>query len=84
MLAAPTPDTSQVLVVKVDGSSTVIEATSVAEVFRSRTNEIVTSATLGAPLYLGTADHTLYALASNGRWTGAGIQPGLRSPTFVG
>jgi hypothetical protein len=84
VLTAPTASTSQVLVVKVDGSSTGEEATFDSGVFRSRTDEIVTSPVLGAPLYVRTPDGVFYALATNGRWTGAGIEPGLRSATFVG
>lgn len=84
VLTAPTRTTSQVLVVKIDGSSTAEESTSDAEVFRSRTRDVVTSPALSAPLYLRTPDGVFYALAATGRWTGAGIEPGLRSPTFVG
>jgi hypothetical protein len=84
VLTAPTGTTSQVLVVKVDGSSTAEESTFDSGVFRSRTDHIVTSPALGAPLYLRTPDGAFYALAANGRWTGAGIEPGLRSATFVG
>lgn len=84
VLAAPTPDTSQVVVVKVDGSSTVAESTTDAEVFRGRAGRLVTSPVLGAPLYIRTSGGQVFALASNGRWVGAGLEPGLRSPTFVG
>ena len=84
VLTAPTESTSQVLVVKIDGSSTAEESTSDSEVFRSRTRDVVTSPTLGAPLYLRTPDGVFYGLAATGRWTGAGIEPGLRSATFVG
>jgi hypothetical protein len=84
VLTAPTPSTSQVLVVKVDGSSTLEDSTTDAEVFRGEAARIITSSTLGAPLYLRSRDGAMYALASNARWTGAGVRPGLRSPTFVG
>jgi hypothetical protein len=84
VLTAPTRTTSQVLIVKIDGSSTPEESTSDAEVFRSRTREVVTAPVLSAPLYLRTPGGVFYALAATGRWTGAGIEPGLRSPTFVG
>jgi hypothetical protein len=84
ILAAPTPDTSQVVVVKVDGSSTIAESTTDAEVFRGKAGRLVTSPVLGAPLYIRTAGGQMFALASNGRWIGAGLEPGLRSPTFVG
>jgi hypothetical protein len=84
LLAAPTPDTSQVVVVKVDGSSTVSESTTDAETYRGRASRLVTSPVLGAPLYIRAATGAMFALAANGRWVGAGLEPGLRSPTFVG
>jgi hypothetical protein len=84
ILAAPTPDTSQVVVVKADGSSTVAESTTDAEAFRGKAGRLVTSPVLGAPLYIRTAGGQMFALASNGRWVGAGLEPGLQAPTFVG
>jgi len=84
VLTAPTQTTSQVLAVRIDGSSTAATAAADAEVFRSRTKGLVTAPALGAPVYLQTPDDVLYSLAANGRWTGAGIDRGLRSPTFVG
>lgn len=84
ILAAPTRDTSQVVVAKVDGSSTIAESTVGAEVFRGKASRLVTSPVLGAPLYIRTAGGQMFTLASNGRWVGAGLEPGLRSPTFVG
>jgi hypothetical protein len=84
VLTAPTPGTSQVYVVEVDGSSTLADATTDAEVFGEATDTLVSSPVLGAPLYIRTVDGRMFALALNGRWTGGGIRPGLRSPTFVG
>ena len=84
VLTRPSENTSQVLLAKVDGSSTAGEATSDAEVFRDRTSELVTSLVSGAPFLLRTAAGDLFALASNGRWTSSGIRAGLRSPTYVG
>ncbi len=84
ILAAPTPDTSQVVVVKADGSSTVAESTTDAEAFRGKAGRLVTSPVLGAPLYIRTAGGQMFALASNGRWVGAGLETGLQAPTFVG
>jgi hypothetical protein len=84
ILAAPTPDTSQVVVVKADGSSTVAESTIDAEAFRGKAGRLVTSPVLGAPLYIRTAGGQMFALAANGRWIGAGLEPGLQAPTFVG
>lgn len=84
VLTTPSENTSRVLLAKVDGSSTVGDATSDAEVFRDKTSELVTSLVPGAPFLLKTPGGDLFALASNGRWSSSGIQPGLRSPTFVG
>ena len=55
-----------------------------AEVFRGEAGRLVTSPVLGAPLFIRTSGGQMYALASNGRWVGAGLEPGLRSPVFVG
>jgi hypothetical protein len=84
ILAAPTRETSQVVIAKVDGSSSLAESTTDAEVFRGKAGRLVTSPVLGAPLYIRTAGGQMFALAANGRWVGAGLEPGLRSPTFVG
>jgi len=84
LLTAPTADTSQVVVVKIDGSSTASESTTDAETYRGRASRLVTAPVLGAPLYIRTSTGLMFALAANGRWVGAGLEPGLRSPTFVG
>lgn len=84
VLAATGDATSRVLLTKVDGSSTAADAASDAEAFRGSTDELVTSLLAGSPFLLRTRDGDLYALASNGRWTGSGIRGGLGSPTFVG
>jgi hypothetical protein len=84
VLTAPSGETAQVLVVKVDGSTTPAESTTDADVFEVAANTLVTTSALGAPLYLRTPNGQMFALASNGRWTSAGIEPGLRSPTFPG
>lgn len=84
VLTAPASGASQVLAVKVDGSSTAAESTFGAEVFPGVARDVVTSPVLGAPLYIRTTGGRMFALAVDGRWTGAGIAAGLRSPTFVG
>ena len=84
LLTAPSPGNSQVVVVKVDGSSTAAESTTDAEIFSGVARELVTSPALGAPLYIRSPGGQMFALAVNGRWTGAGIRAGIRSPTFVG
>ncbi len=84
VLTAPSESTSQLLMVKVDGSSTLADATGDAEVFRGPSSQLVTSSVTGAPVLLRTPDGDIYSLAANGRWTGSSIAKGLRSPTFVG
>jgi hypothetical protein len=76
--------TSQVGVVKMDGSSALGDPATDAELFRGRAQALVTSPVLGTPLYVTTRSGNLLALASIGRWTGSGVEPGLRAPTFVG
>jgi hypothetical protein len=76
--------TSQVVVVRVDGSSALGDSATDAELFRGRAETLVTSPMLGAPLYVGAATGSLFSLATTGRWTGSGISPGLRAPTFAG
>jgi len=84
LLTTSSLDTSQVVVVKVDGSSALGDSATDAELFRGQAEHLVTSPMLGAPLYVGAATGSLFALAPTGRWTGSGITPGLRVPTFVG
>jgi Lipoprotein LpqB beta-propeller domain/Sporulation and spore germination len=84
VLAGPTAATSQVLVVKVDGSSTPDQLSTDAELFHDQAVQLVTSPAVGAPLYIRTLAGQLFSLASTGRWTGTSIEPGLGSPTFVG
>jgi hypothetical protein len=84
LLTAPTPDATALVVVKVDGSSTAGEATTDAETYRGLASRLVTSPVLASSLYIRTENGQMLALAANGRWVGTGLEPGLRSPTFVG
>ena len=84
VLTGPTAGTSQVLVVRVDGSSTAENLSTDAELLRDRAARLVTSPSVGAPLYIATAAGQMFSLATTGRWTGTSIQPGLNAPTFVG
>ncbi len=84
LLVSSTIEAAQVVVVKVDGSSTLGDSATDAELFRGRATGLVTSPTLGSPLYVTTASGNLFALAATGRWTGSGIDRGLGAPTFVG
>ncbi len=84
VLTAPFETTSQVLTARVDGSSTLADATGDAEVFRGPSAALVTSPVTGAPVLLRTPGGDIYSLTDSGRWAGSGISAGLRSPTFVG
>ncbi|MEO5708426.1 MAG: LpqB family beta-propeller domain-containing protein [Nocardioidaceae bacterium] len=84
VLSGPTAGTSQVLVVKIDGSSTPEDLSTDAELFRDQAVRLVTAPSVGAPLYIRTARGQLFSLAATGRWTGTSIEQGLDSPTFVG
>lgn len=84
LLAERAEATAQVVVVKVDGSSDVAVSATDAETFRGAVDRLVTASAPGSPLYIQTRDGRLFALASNGRWVGTGLEPGLQSPTFVG
>ncbi len=84
LLTAPSPGTSKIVVVKVDGSSSAGESTTDAEVLQGAGTDLVTAPVLSAPLMVLTAAGQMFALATNGRWTGAGVRRGLQAPTFVG
>ncbi len=84
VLSSPSAGTSQVLVVKIDGSSTPEDLSTDAELFRDQAVRLLTSPAVGSPLYIRTATGQLFSLAATGRWTGTSIERGLGSPTFVG
>ena len=84
VLVSPSAGASQLLIVKVDGSTAPEELNTNAEVFRDDALRLVTSPAVGSPLYIGTAGGQLFSLASTGRWTGTSIRAGLLAPTFVG
>jgi len=84
LLTGPTPGLPQVVVALIDGSSARGDADVDAEIFGDEAARIVTSPASGAPVYVGTTGRELFELTASGRWTGAGIEPGLGSPTFVG
>ena len=84
LLSGPNTGLSQVIITRIDGSSALGDVASNPEIFRSEAHRIVTSPAEGAPLFVGTNRGQLFELASDGRWTGTGIQTGLLSPTFVG
>lgn len=84
LLTGPTPGLSQLVVALIDGSSALGNVATNAEVFRNEAVRILTSPVPGAPVYVGTTESRLFELAADGRWTGASIESGLVSPTFVG
>ncbi|NUR08000.1 MAG: hypothetical protein HOQ22_14540 [Nocardioidaceae bacterium] len=84
VLAGQRGGTSQVLIVKVDGSSSPEDLSTDAELFRDQAASVTTSPAVGSPLYIGTASGQLFSLATTGRWTGTSIDPGLAGTTFVG
>ncbi|HET7358267.1 MAG TPA: LpqB family beta-propeller domain-containing protein [Nocardioidaceae bacterium] len=84
VLASPDKGLCRVYLSRVDGSSGFVDSPTGAELFRGKAVRVVTAPAPGAPVYLQTPSRRLYALGSSGRWTDAGIRPGLLSPTFVG
>jgi hypothetical protein len=84
VLAADSRGSSEVLLVKVDGSSDAADLSTDAALFRGRAVRLVTSPSTGAPLYVETAAGRLFVLSSRGQWRSSTIKPGLRAPTFVG
>jgi len=84
VLASPDKGLCRVYLSRVDGSSGFVDSPTGAELFRGKAVRVVTAPAPGAPVYLQTPSLRLYALGSSGRWTDAGIRPGLISPTFVG
>lgn len=84
VLVAPSAGTSEVLDVKVDGSSSSRDLAGDAAPFRGRGVRLVTAPSRGVPLYLASSSGRLYALSGLGGWTSSNIKPGLDAPTFVG
>ncbi len=84
VLSAPSPGVSQMLLVKVDGSSTAADLGSETEPYRGRATCLVASPASGTPVLIGTTDHRLLALSRSGTWGASGVAPGLLAPTFVG
>lgn len=84
VLAAPSADTSVVLLVKIDGSSDATDLGRDAAPFRGRAVRVVTSPAPGTPLYVATSTGRLHVLSSRGLWKSSRIKPGLAAPTFVG
>jgi hypothetical protein len=84
VLSGPTPETSQVLLALVDGSTGASSVDSTAEILRRRAVRVAAAPTSGAPVFLGTAKGNLYELSSDGQWVESPVGGPLLAPTFVG
>jgi hypothetical protein len=84
VLLSPSAGTSQVAVVKVDGSSSSADLTTDPELFHGRAVRLVTAPANGTQVYVETAGGRLYSLSGSGQWRRSTIRAGLRAPTFVG
>ena len=84
VLLSPSAGTSQVQLVKVDGSSSSADLTTDPSLFHGRAVRLVTAPAGGTALYVEAADGRLYSLSGSGQWRRSAIAAGLRAPTFVG
>ncbi|HEU4512632.1 MAG TPA: LpqB family beta-propeller domain-containing protein [Nocardioidaceae bacterium] len=84
VLTGPSPETSQVLLALVDGSTALADVDSTAEIFRRRAVRLVASPSTDSPIYLGTPDGALFELGGDGSWTEAEARQPLFAPTFAG
>jgi Lipoprotein LpqB beta-propeller domain/Sporulation and spore germination len=84
VLTGPSPETSQVLLALVDGSTASSAVDSTAEILRRRAERIAAAPTNGAPVFLGTDDGDLYELSGDGQWIDAPVGGPLHAITFAG
>jgi hypothetical protein len=84
VLVAPSAGTSEVLVAKVDGSSTAAELSTDAALFRGRAVGIVTSPAPETPLSIRTVRGRYYTLSGQGHWQASPVRRGLLAATYVG
>lgn len=84
VLTGPTPESSQVLLALVDGSTALADVESTAEIFRRRADRLVSAPSPGTPIFLGTDQGVLYELGADGQWSEAVERGPLLVPTFVG
>jgi hypothetical protein len=84
VLTGPTPESSQVLLALVDGSTAVAEVDTTAEILRLRAVHLVASPSSGSPVLLGTEEGELYELGGDGQWAESSIAEPLLAPSFVG
>lgn len=83
VLTGPTPGTSQVLMVMVDGSTPPPDAEP-ADLFRHRAVHLVSSPSSGTSVLLQTSRGGLYQLDADGQWGPAPVRLPLQAATFVG
>jgi hypothetical protein len=84
VLTGPTPQSSQVLMALVDGSTAVADVDTTAEIFRRRAERLVSAPSASTSMFLGDAEGGLYELAVDGQWVEAPVLQPLLAPTFVG
>jgi hypothetical protein len=84
VLTGPSPESSQILLALVDGSTRLPAADSTAEIFRRRADRLVASPSADTPLYLATPEGELFELAANGGWVEAVDGRRLSVATFAG
>jgi hypothetical protein len=84
VLTGPTPQSSQVLLALVDGSTALADVDTTAEIFKRRAVRLVASPTPGSSMFLGGPEGELYELGSDGQWTESPVRHPLLAPTFVG
>jgi hypothetical protein len=82
VLVRPTPDTSRLLAVEVDGSSDPGQDLDV-DLFVGRAVQLVSSASR-VPLFVGTANGRFFGLSQGVHWKRAPIKAGLRALTYPG
>ena len=86
VLTGPTPESSQVSLALVDGSTGLTAADTAAEILRQKAVRLVSSPAEGAPVYLATEEGQLFVLGSDGGWSEVD-PPGegpLLAPSFAG
>lgn len=84
VLTGPTPESSQVLLALVDGSTALADVERTAEIFRRRADRLVSAPSPGTPILVGTPQGVLYELGGDGQWSEAVDLGPLLLPTFVG
>lgn len=86
VLTGPTPESSQVSLALVDGSTGLTAADTAAEILRQKAVRLVSSPAEGTPVYLATEEGQLFVLGSDGGWSEVD-PPGegpLLAPSFAG